>query len=128
MKKIMSLLLVVCFAFLGINAHAKNALPFNPPLTIASDTTALIEYKGIYKFEEGAPVSKVTIVIEKEELWAESAQGSFVLKPVDKQPDNFTIAEIEAEVVFKRNADKKIIGISVKMPDGTIVAEKEKSK
>jgi hypothetical protein len=101
---------------------------FNNTLKVATDTTALVEFKGKYNFENGAPVTDVTVVIDKDGLLAKSAEGNFVLKPVENKADNFTIEEISAEVVFTRNEDKKIIGISVKMPDGTIIAKKEEAK
>jgi hypothetical protein len=128
MKNFMSLLLVLCFALLGTNAQAKNSISFNTPLKVATDTTALVEYKGKYNFGNDAPVTDVTIVIDKEELMAKSDQGNFPLKPVENKADNFTIEAISAEVTFTRNEDKKIIGMSVKMPDGTIIAKKEEAK
>jgi hypothetical protein len=127
MKNLMFLFLVMSFTISGINARTTNTYALNPP-TIATDTTTLVEYKGKYNFENGAPVSDVTVVIEEDALWAKSDQGSFLLKPVDKKADNFTIEAIDAEVVFTRNEQKKIIGMSVKMPDGTIVAKKEDAK
>jgi hypothetical protein len=126
MKNLMSLVLVVCFTLLGVNAQAKNTI--NAPLKVATDTTALVEFKGKYNFENGAPVTDVTVVIDKDGLLAKSAEGNFVLKPVENKADNFTIEEISAEVVFTRNEEKKIVGISVKMTDGTIVGKKEEAK
>lgn len=128
MKNLMSLILVVCFTFLGINAQAKNTVSFNVPLKGTTDTTALVEFKGKYNFDNGAPVTDVTIVIEKEGLLAKSAEGNFPLKPVENKADNFTIEAISAEVVFTRNEDKKIVGISVKLSDGTIIGKKEEAK
>jgi hypothetical protein len=128
MKNLMSLFLVVCFTLLGTTAQAKNALSFNNTLKVATDTTALVEFKGKYNFGNGAPVTDVTVVIDKDGLLAKSAEGNFVLKPVEKKADNFTIEEISAEVVFTRNEEKKIVGISVKMTDGTIIGKREEAK
>jgi hypothetical protein len=124
MKNFMSAAMVICFAFLGFNAHAKTT-PFFAPIHLVSDTTALVEYKGKYSFPNGAPVSEVTVIIEKEGLMAKSGEGDFVLKPVENKADNFTIEAISAEVVFTRDDAKKIIGIKVKLTDGTIEGKKE---
>jgi hypothetical protein len=128
MKDFMSVLLVVCFAILGFNAQANNTFSVVNSLKIATDTTALVEYKGKYNFPNDAPVTEVTIIIEKEALVAKSEQGNFPLKPVENKVDNFTIEEISGEVVFTRDENKKITGMSVKMPDGTLVAKKEVAK
>jgi hypothetical protein len=87
-----------------------------------------VEYKGKYNFPNDAPVPDVMVRIEKEGLMASSAQGDFALKAVEGKADNFTIAEIDAEVFFTRDENKKITGLSVKLEDGTLVAKKEEAK
>jgi hypothetical protein len=128
MKNFMSVLLVICFVILGFNAHAKNTFAFTNTLKTVTDTTALVEYKGKYNFPSDAPVPDVVVHIAKGGLMAVSAQGDFVLKAVEGKVDNFTIAEIGAEVVFTRDDNKKIIGLTVKMEDGNLVAKKEEAK
>jgi hypothetical protein len=124
MKNFMSAVMVLCFVVLGFNADAKTNIVFSQT-QLVSDTTALVEYKGKYKFENDAPVSEVVVVIDKDGLVAKSDQGNFALKPVANKVDNYTIEEISAEVVFTRDDKKAIIGIQVKMTDGTIAGKKE---
>jgi hypothetical protein len=124
MKRFMSAVMVICFVSLGFNVDAKTTTIF-PQINFVSDTTALVEYKGKYSFPNGAPVSEVTVIIEKEGLMAKSGEGDFVLKPVENKADNFTIEAISAEVVFTRDDAKKIVGIKVKLTDGTIEGKKE---
>jgi hypothetical protein len=128
MKNFMSVVFVIGFALLGFNAQAKNAFSVANTSKVVTDTMALVEYKGKYNFPNDAPVTEVTIIIEKEALVAKSEQGNFPLKPVENKVDNFTIEEISGEVVFTRDENKKITGMSVKMPDGTLVAKKEVAK
>jgi hypothetical protein len=127
MKNFMSVVTALYFVLFNMNAQAQTAATL-PQANVVSDTMALVEFKGKYNFENGAPVPNVTVRIEKEGLVAVSAQGDFALKAIEGKADNFTIAEIGAEVVFTRNENKKITSISVKMEDGTIVAKKEEIK
>jgi hypothetical protein len=124
MKNFMTAAMVICFVVLGFNADAKTT-PIFAQLNLISDTTALVEFKGKYSFANDAPVSEVVIFIEKDGLMAKSDQGNFELKPVENKADNFTIEEISAEVLFTRDEKKKIIGIQVKLTDGTIEGKKE---
>jgi tRNA-binding EMAP/Myf-like protein len=124
MKNFMSAVMVLCFVVLGFNADAKTT-PLFSQINLVSDTTALVEYKGKYSFANDAPVSEVVVIIDKDGLMAKSDQGNFALKPVENKADNFTIEEISAEVIFTRDDKKKIVGIQVKMTDGTIEGKKE---
>jgi hypothetical protein len=128
MKNFMSVVFVIGFALLGFNAQAKNAFSVANTSKVVTDTMALVEYKGKYNFPNDAPVPYVMVRIEKEGLMASSAQGDFALKAVEGKVDNFSIAEIGAEVVFTRDDNKKIIGLTVKLEDGTLVAKKEEAK
>ena len=120
----MTAVLASCFVVLGFNADAKTNITLSQT-HLVSDTTALVEYKGKYKFENDAPVSEVVVIIDKDGLVAKSDQGNFALKPVENKADNYTIEEISAEVVFTRDEKKKIVGIQVKMTDGTIAGKKD---
>ena len=124
MKNFLPIILAMCFAVLGFDAQAKNTCFFIHASTL-TDTTALVEYKGKYSFDNGAPVSEVVVIIDKDGLVAKSDQGNFALKPVENKEDNYTIEEISAEVVFTRDEKKKIVGIQVKMTDGTIAGKKD---
>jgi hypothetical protein len=124
MKNFVTAAMVLCFVVLGFNADAKTT-PIFAQLNLVSDTTALVEYKGKYGFANDAPVSEVVIFIDKDGLVAKSDQGNFALKSVENKADNFTIEEISAEVLFTRDDKKKIVGIQVKMTDGTIEGKKE---
>jgi hypothetical protein len=124
MKNFMTAAMVLCFAILSLDAQAKTHSTF-AQINLVSDTTALVEFKGKYSFANDAPVSEVVVIIDKDGLMAKSDQGNFALKPVENKADNFTIEEISAEVIFTRDDKKKIVGIQVKLTDGTIEGKKE---
>jgi lipopolysaccharide export system protein LptA len=125
MKSLMFVFFTMCFASVSFQAQATNTFTFTDALKIVSDTTALVEYKGKYVFGDGVTIKDVTIVIEKEGLFAKSAEGDFNLKPIKGKADSFTVEEISAEITFTRDNNKKITGLSLTMSEGTVPAKKE---
>jgi lipopolysaccharide export system protein LptA len=125
MKNLMFVFFTMCFASVSFQAQATNTFTFTDALKVVSDTTALVEYKGKYVFGDGVTIKDVTIVIEKEGLFAKSAEGDFALKPIKGKADSFTVEEISAEITFTRDNNKKITGLSLTMSEGTVPAKKE---
>jgi hypothetical protein len=97
--------------------------------SVSANADSLQDYVGNYTFKEGSPVPSVAIKVVKEKLVASAPDGSeFELEKDKAKADTFSIAQLGAEVVFVRNADKKVTGMTVSMDDGDIIAEKDKEK
>jgi hypothetical protein len=96
----MKRILLLSFLMLGI-AFAASA---------QTDTT-LKQYTGKFKFPDGSVVAEVTVTFDNGALTIASAMGS---SPLEKQGDDvFVITQFQGTATFKRNDDKKIIGISI---------------
>ncbi len=97
--------------------------------SVYANADSLEDYIGTYTFKEGSPVPSVTIKVVKDKLVASAPDGSeFEFEKDKAKADTFSIAELGAEVVFTRNADKKVTGMKVSMDDGDLVADKDKEK
>lgn len=69
------------------------------------------QYVGNYKFPEGSVVTEVTVAIEDTVLTMTSSAGSSLL---EKQSEDFyTIVQYQGTAKFNRDANKKIIGVSI---------------
>ena len=107
MKKLA--LLITCFcAFVSINAQQDSTLK---------------EYTGVYKFPDGSPFPSVEITIQDGSLFGSSANGSATLTRMSK--DTFSITSYNGMVYFKRNADGKVKGIKIELPDVSVEGDKE---
>ncbi|MBC7650510.1 MAG: hypothetical protein H7101_02030 [Deinococcales bacterium] len=96
MKKILlSILLVVGFSIVG-NAQ--------------QDTT-LAQYAGKYKFPDGSVVAEVVVAMEGGALVMGSSAGNSALEK--ESEDLYVIVAFQGKALFKRDANKKIIGISI---------------
>jgi hypothetical protein len=98
-------------------------------VSVSANAEGLEDYVGNYTFKEGSPIPSTTIKIVKEKLIAAGPDGNeFELEKVKDKADTFTIAELGAEIVFSRNADKKVTGMKVSLEDGDIEATKDAPK
>jgi hypothetical protein len=124
----MKILIITILAFLsfGYASHAKTPNLISQYVQIQADTTAMVEFKGKYKFKENPMVQNVTVRIEKDKLVADPGDGNVynLIKDKDK-PDTFAIEEIGAIVVFVRDTNKKITGMKVEVQGAELVADKE---
>jgi molybdopterin-binding protein len=75
------------------------------------EDAALLQYTGKYKFPDGSVVTEITVTIEGGVLTSNSAAGTSVLEKLGV--DTFSIVSFQGTAVFKRDANKKIIGVVV---------------
>lgn len=79
--------------------------------TQSTDTTVLKQYLGKYKFPEGSPVTDVTVAIENGVLTMASSAGNSVLEKQGE--DVYAILQFQGTATFKRNEEKKVIGVNI---------------
>jgi hypothetical protein len=124
----MKILIITIFAILSVGYASQAKMPnlISQYVQIKADTTAMVEFKGKYKFKENPMVQNVTVGIDKDKLVADPGDGNVynLIKDKDK-PDTFAIEEIGAMVVFVRDTNKKIIGMKVEVQGAELVADKE---
>jgi hypothetical protein len=96
MKKIMlSLLLVLGF---GIASFAQQ------------DTT-LVQFTGKYTFPSGSVIPEVSVTIENGALIMTSTVGASNLEK--ESEDLYAIVAFQGKALFKRDNNKKIVGVSI---------------
>jgi hypothetical protein len=97
MKKIMLLVMLVCG--FGIASYAQQ-----------QDTT-LAQYVGKYVFPSGSVIDAVTVTLENDALVMNSSAGSSAL--TKESEDLYVIVAFQGKALFKRDNNKKIIGVSI---------------
>lgn len=78
--------------------------------TPPKDST-LQQFVGKYKFPEGSVVTEVTVAVEDSSLTMSSSAGTSVLEK--KEEDLYVIVQFQGTAKFNRDANKKIIGVSI---------------
>ena len=97
MKKIMfSLLLVLGFAVVSFAQQ--------------QDTT-LAQYVGKYSFPSGSVIPEVSVAIENGALIMTSSVGPSTLEK--ESEDLYAIVAFQGKALFKRDSNKKILGVSI---------------
>lgn len=91
-------------------------------ITIQAQDTTLTQFTGKFKFAEGSPVQEVVINADNGTLVATSAMGSFVLQKTGE--DQFLIADFQAPVVYKRDSNRKVIGLTISVSGMVLEAVK----
>jgi hypothetical protein len=77
----------------------------------AQTDTTLQQYTGKYKFGEGSVIAEATVSIDNGGLVVVTSYGS---SPLIKQADDvFSVTAFQGTAAFKRNEDKKVIGVSI---------------
>ncbi len=109
MKKLMMLCLLLGTAFF-VQAQTKDS--------------TLNDFVGKYKFPDGSIVTEVTVSMEGEGLVMGSSVGNSAL--VKTGEDQFSITAFEGTAQFKRDANKKVIGVNINA--GGYVLEGTKSE
>ncbi len=98
MKKMFLLGVTICF-FYAAGAQTTTA-----------DST-LQQYVGKYKFPEGSVIADVTVTLEGGVLTMSSSAGP---SPLEKQSEDlFSITQFQGTAKFNRDANKKVIGVSI---------------
>jgi hypothetical protein len=125
---------MVCLLFTALslaNAEAKitnieKGKIFSQSLT---DSTKLLAYVGKYNFKPNEVVQSVELTIEKGALLCTSNDNStYKFEEVEGKQDTFNIPALGAEIVFVRDANKKVVGLKVNMQGGDLLADKEETK
>jgi hypothetical protein len=128
MKKMYCLFIaLLCLA--SVQAKNLNVENVNPVLILVSDSSKLIVYVGKYNFKPNDVVQSVEITIEKGALLCTSNDNTtYKFEEVEDKQDTFNIPTLGAEVVFVRDANKKVIGLKVNIQGGDLLADKEEIK
>jgi hypothetical protein len=124
----MKILIITILAFLSVGyaSQAKTPNLISQYVQIKADTTAMVEFKGKYKFKENPMVQNVTVRIEKDKLVADPGDGNVYNLNINKEKaDTYSIEELGATVLFVRDTNKKIIGMKVDVQGSELVADKE---
>lgn len=108
MKKLICLAIILPL-FAGLYAQTKDS--------------ALIEYKGVYRFPDGSVVTSVEITVDNGSLVASSTMGSATLEKITK--DTFNLTVYNGTVYFTRNTDGKVDGIKILVQDIVLEGKKE---
>ncbi len=125
---------MVCLLFTALclaNAEAKlmNTKKSKIILTTSIDSTKLLAYVGKYNFKPNEVVQFVELTIEKGTLLCTANDNnSYKFEEVEGKQDTFNIPTLGAEVVFVRDANKKVVGLKVNMQGGDLLADKEETK
>lgn len=106
MKKILLLALVTVGLIASVNAQ----------------TSSLKDYIGKYTFAEGSPVAEIDLSEQDSVLVGNSAMGTFQLEK--KGTDTFYLAAYDANVIFKRTADKSIESVSIFVQGMELIGKK----
>jgi hypothetical protein len=124
----MKILIITILAVLslGYASQAKTPNLISQYVQIKADTTAMVEFKGKYKFKENPMVQNVTVGIDKDKLVADPGDGNVYNLNINKEKaDTYSIEELGATVLFVRDTNKKIIGMKVDVQGSELVADKE---
>jgi hypothetical protein len=126
MKSILCLLICACCI---TSVQAKSITNSNASKNLVADSAKLIPYFGNYKFKTNELVESVVINFEKGKLICVANDGNnYTLEEVVDKADNFIISTIAAEVVFVRDANKKVIGLKLNVQGQELTADKEEIK
>ena len=72
---------------------------------------SLKQYTGTYQFAEGSVIPEVVVTLDGSTLNMGSSAGTSELRKLGV--DSFSIVNFDGTAKFKRNADKKVIGVIV---------------
>lgn len=86
--------------------------------------STLQDFVGKYKFPDGSIVPEVTVTMEGEGLMMGSSAGNSSLNKIGE--DLFSIVAFEGTAQFKRDANKKVVGVNINA--GGYVLEGTKSE
>ncbi len=91
----------------------------------AQTDTTLQQYTGKYKFGEGSVIAEAIVNIDNGSLVVVTSYGS---SPMIKQAEDvFTVTAFQGTAAFKRNDDKKVIGVSINAMGYSLEGTKEET-
>ncbi|MEN9684950.1 MAG: hypothetical protein RLZZ28_736 [Bacteroidota bacterium] len=96
--------------FLAVFLTLSFSAVVNAQQTPAEDST-LQQFVGKYKFPDGSVVAEVVVTLDKGLLTMESSAGASALEKQGE--DLYTIVQFQGTAKFNRDANKKVIGVSI---------------
>lgn len=99
-------ILLVCVSLFFIGKGIAQQTPVVP-----DDSTVVKQFIGKYTFPEGSVISEVEVVEEKGKLSMSSSAGTSALEKQGE--DTYTIVQFQGTAKFLRNAEKKVMGVSI---------------
>lgn len=110
-------------AFLAIS-YSVSAQTAPATATAASDTTALKEFTGKYKFEN-LPFQYMEFSLKEGSLSVQAGDQGGPIAPVKDAVDKFEIADGAAKFTFVRNEEKKVAKVTVEYQGQVFEGKKE---
>ena len=96
MQKVKNLLLLICLLIIAVSVKAQ---------TVTADSSNLTAYVGTYSFASGSPVQKMTITVEKGELYGEAdSYGKSKLLKQEKANTYKSTSSYGSIITFLRDA------------------------
>ena len=113
---------IMLFLFLSLGyTFVANAQATQPQ----TDTVVLKQYIGKYKFPEGSVVNEILVNLENGGLNMVASVGTSPLKK--NEGDVFEIIMFQGIANFKRNEDKKVVGVSINAMGYNLEGTKEEA-
>jgi hypothetical protein len=94
----------ICFLLFATIASISFAQAQTP-------TDSLKQYLGTYKFPDGTVITEVVVTLDQNILNMSSTAGTSELQKLGV--DSFSVVNFQGTAKFKRNADKKVVGITI---------------
>ncbi|AEI49323.1 hypothetical protein [Runella slithyformis] len=120
------MLKIVLTTLLGIFAVSYSASAQTAPATatVVSDTTALKEFTGKYKFE-GLPFEYMEFSLKAGSLTVQAGDQGGAMAPIKDAVDKFETADGAAKFTFARNEEKKVAKVTVEYQGMVFEGKKE---
>ena len=80
-------------------------------VSFAQQDTTLTQFVGKYKFPDGSVIADVTVILDNGALVAGTSYGNSAL--VKESDDLYAIVAFQGKALFKRDNNKKIIGVTI---------------
>ena len=120
MKKLIPVL------FLGISILLVSLTHSTPQPRSTTTTDSLSEYVGTYKMKDNGYFSEYKITLKEGSLFGVADQnGANKLLKQDKADTFKSTSQYGSIITFKRNAEKKVIGLSLLIQDTEMNADKQ---
>jgi len=92
-------------------------------ITVNAQESPLKAYAGKYTFAAGSPLAEMTVTIEDTTLVINSPMGN---SPIEKKAtDTFYLAQYDANVIFRRGADKAVVEVAIMVQGMELVGKKD---
>ncbi|WP_428656933.1 hypothetical protein [Runella sp.] len=117
---------IIFSLLLGIGAisYSASAQTATPTAAASTDTTALKEFAGKYKFE-GLPFEFMEFSLKQGSLAVQAGDQGGPIAPVKDAVDKFETADSAAKFTFTRNEEKKIVKVKVEFQGMEFEGKKE---